>query len=228
MSFEIEKQLAAKEAVKLVKNGMIIGLGSGSTSKCFIEELIQKVQKEGLQIKCIATSNFSKNLAEKHIPFIDDNLEIPIDITFDGADKIDLKTFHLIKGGGGALLREKLVAKNSRQNVILVDQSKISTPLYGFPLPVEIVKFGYRSTIKRIEKLGYRGSIRIKDGSYALTDNGNYTYDIDLMEPIENAPKTHLELKQLLGVVETGLFLDTATKAIIAYPGGKIEIKEKP
>lgn len=228
MSSEIEKQLAAKEAVKLVKNGMIVGLGSGSTSRYFIEELINKVKVDGLQIKCIATSNFSKNLAENHIPFIDEDLKTPIDITFDGADKIDLKNFHLIKGGGGALLREKLVAENSKQNVVIVDHSKISNPLFNFPLPVEIVKFGYASTIKRIEKLGYKGSIRTKDGKYALTDNGNYTYDIDLKSPIENAPKTHLELKLLLGVVETGLFLDTATLAIIAYPGGKIEIKEKP
>jgi ribose 5-phosphate isomerase A len=227
MPNENEKQAAAKQAVKLVKDGMVVGLGSGSTSKVFIEELLKRVKDEHLNIRCIATSNFSKELAAGHIPFIDEALNTQIDITFDGADRIDLEKFHLIKGGGGALLREKLVAKNSIQNVVLVDHSKISTPLFGFPLPVEIVKFGYKSTVKRIEALGFRGEVRHSNDTFFVTDNGNYTFDIHLEQPIKHAEKLENDLKLILGVVEVGLFLDTATKVIIAYPDGTTAIKER-
>src|SRR5215467_8600798 len=117
MTYEKEKQLVAKEAVKLVKSGMIIGIGSGSTSLCFIKELIERVKNEKLNISCVATSFLSKELINGFIPFIDESLKMNIDITFDGADRIDIQTFQLIKGGGGALLREKLVANSSTQNV---------------------------------------------------------------------------------------------------------------
>lgn len=228
MSNEKEKQLAAKEAVKLVTSGMVIGIGSGSTSAFFIEELKKRVYNEGLKITCVATSLASKALVEKSIPFIDESLNSHIDITFDGADRIDLKTFHLIKGGGGALLREKIVAKSSKQNIVLVDSTKLSSPLGGFPVALEIVKFGFEATIKRVQNLGYRGVLRKKGAYAAESDNGNYIFDLTFEEGVKEPLKHHNALKNTLGVIETGFFLDTATKAYIAYPSGKIEILEKP
>ncbi len=228
MSHEKEKQHVAKEAVKLVKSGMTIGLGTGSTATFFIKELIERIQNESLNISCITTSLFSKELVNDSIPFVEESLFNEIDITFDGADLIDLKTFHLIKGGGGALLREKIVAAKSKQNIILVDSSKLTSPLKGFPVPIEIVRFGYESTVLRINKLGYSGHIRHKNQKPVLSDNDNYIFDILFNGPIKDPAKHHSLLKSTLGVIETGFFLDTTTKVYIAYPDGKLEIKEKP
>ncbi len=223
MANEKEKQLVAKEAIKLIKPGMVIGLGSGSTSTFFIEELKKHIYNEKLKISCVATSLHSKALIEESIPLIDESLQEKIDITFDGADRVDPKTFHLMKGGGGALLREKLVAKSSTQNIVLVDSSKLTSPLQGFPVAIEIVKFGYEATIKRIKNLGYKGDLRKTE-----SDNGNYIFDIIFDGHIKEPIKHHSELKSILGVIETGFFLDTATKVYVAYPNGKIEILEKP
>ncbi len=228
MTHELEKQAIAKEAVKLVKSGMIIGLGSGSTAAFFIKALKDHVLNESLNISCVATSLLSKELATDLIPLTDESLHNEIDITFDGADLIDLKTFHLIKGGGGALLREKIVAGSSKQNIVLVDSSKLASPLQGFPVALEIVRFGYESTVHRINKLGYKGHIRHKNNKAILSDNDNYIFDLIFEGPIEDPLKHHLRLKNTLGVIETGFFLETATKAYIAYPDGKIEIKERP
>ncbi len=223
MSHDKEKQLVAKEAVKLIKPGMTIGIGSGTTSAYFIQALKERVQKEHLKITCIATSIHSKELIGGSIPLIDESLKDEIDITFDGADRIDLKTFHLIKGGGGALLREKLVAAKSKQNIVLVDYSKVTSPLQGFPVALEIVKFGHESTLQRLKKLGYEGKLR-----KSPSDNDNYIYDIDFKGAIENPEKHHTLLKSLLGVIETGLFLNTATKAYIAQKDGTVKIVERP
>ena len=184
MSYDREKQNAAKEAVKLVKPGMTVGLGSGSTATFFIEALLERIKKESLNISCVATSLLSKELINDSIPFVEESLRTEIDITFDGADRIDLKTFHLIKGGGGALLREKIVAFRSKQNIVLVDSSKVTSPLEGFPVAVEIVRFGYESTILRINELGYNGHLRRKAHKAVLSDNDNYIFDIAFDGPI--------------------------------------------
>ena len=186
MTHEKEKQLAANEAVKLVKSGMLIGIGTGSTASCFITAIKERLKHENLNISCITTSLTSKELLGNSIPLIDESLRDTIDMTFDGADRVDLNTFHLIKGGGGALLREKLVATKSKQNIVLVDSSKLSSPLSGFPVPLEIVRFGYKSTIQRVEALGYTGHLRHKDQKPVLSDNDNYIYDIHFEEPIKN------------------------------------------
>ncbi len=227
MANEKEKQAVANEAVKIVESGMIIGLGSGSTAFFFIEALKARVKNEGLNISCIATSLLSKELVAEHIPLIEEEMHQKIDITFDGADRADLETFQLIKGGGGALLREKLVAANSKQNIVLIDSSKLSSPLEGFPVPVEIVRFGYESTIQRINNLGYKGHIRQKNQRPILSDNDNYIFDILFQGPIKNPYEHHALLKSTLGVIETGFFLDTATKIYMAYQDGAIKIVEK-
>lgn len=227
MSNENEKQAVANEAVKLVRPGMVVGLGSGSTAIFFINALKKRVKNEGLNITCIATSLLSKELVSDHIPLIDEEIRQKIDITFDGADRADLKTFELIKGGGGALLREKLVAASSKQNIVLIDSTKLSSPLEGFPVPVEIVRFGHEATIERINQLGYQGHLRRKNNEINLSDNDNYIFDITFPGPIKNPSSHHTLLKSTLGVIETGFFLNTATKIYIAYPDGTIKIAEK-
>lgn len=227
-SHDKEKQLVAKESVKLIKPGMVIGIGTGSTATFFIQALKERLEKEPLDISCVTTSIRSKELIDSMVPLADESLLNDIDITFDGADRVDLKTFHLIKGGGGALLREKLVASKSKQNVVLIDSSKLTSPLSGFPVAVEIIRFGYESTIQRINKLGYKGHLRRENQKLSLSDNDNYIYDILFDGPIHNPEKDHNLLKNTLGVIETGFFLNTATTIYIAYPDGRVEIKEKP
>lgn len=221
-------QSVAKEALKLVQDGMTVGLGTGRSATIFIKELLKEQERKKLKIKCVATSLRSKALIQGQIESIDDSLIDSIDITFDGADRVDTQTLCLIKGGGGALLREKLVAKRSKTNMILVDESKLCSPLQGFPLPVEIVEFGHQSTIDRLSDLGFKGELRRKRGSMeiAKSDNGNYIFDITLQGPIKEPHATHLLLKQTLGVIETGLFLDTTTKVYVGQKDGNVKILE--
>lgn len=218
MAHEREKTAVALEAIKLVKDGMRIGLGTGSTAAPFIEALINS----HLKITCVCTSINSKKLVGKAIHFLDDNLQDELDITFDGADRFDPTTFHRIKGGGGALLREKLVALRSKQNVVLVDESKLSSPLQGFPVAIEIVSFGYLSTIERLERLGYKGKLR-----KTLSDNGNRLFDIEYTKPILDPITEHQKIKQVSGVIETGFFFHSANIALVGYPDGRVERLER-
>lgn len=230
--FSFEKTQAiraiALEAVTLVKDGMIVGLGTGRSASIFIEELVKRVKNENLTISCVTTSLQSKALIQGKIPLIDEALQPLIDLTFDGADRADPKTFYLIKGGGGALLREKLVANRSKENIMLIDESKLTSPLQDFPIPIEIVEFGYKSTIERICSLGYQGQLRTDflTNKIIRSDNGNYIFDITLTGPLENPLGMHQQLKQTLGVIETGLFLDTATKIYVGKFDGTIKILE--
>jgi len=217
----IEKQAVAKEALQYVKAGMLIGVGSGSTSECFIKELC--AQRPNIQ--CVTTSLRSTKLLRDHFPIVNESLDTEIDITFDGADKIDLKNFCLIKGGGGALLREKLVALRSKKNIVLVDHTKLASPLFDHPLPIEIVQFGYMSTINRLKTLGIKGNLRTHDNKPVLSDNQNFIFDIDLQAPIDNPSALHEQLKAITGVVETGLFINTGSVAIIGYES-KTEVIE--
>ena len=163
-------------------------------------------------IRCICTSIASLKIAKQaNIPLSDTSLSEEIDITFDGADRIN-SSFQLIKGGGGALLREKLVALQSKRNVVLVDYTKISTPLSGFPVPIEIVEFGHLSTINRLKKLGYEGSLR----KYP-SDNGNLLFDLTIEPHIEHPIELHEQLKKITGVIETGIFFDTSELALVGY-----------
>lgn len=209
----LEKQAVAKEALQFVKDGMIIGVGSGSTSEYFIKELCAL----NPDIQCVATSLQSQRLLQDHFPIVNESLDTAIDITFDGADKIDLKNFCLIKGGGGALLREKLVALRSKKNIVLVDQSKLASPLFDHPLPLEIVQFGHLSTISRLKSLKFNGSLRTRANKPVLSDNQNFIFDIDLQDPIVDPTSLHNQLKAITGVVETGLFINTGSMAIIGY-----------
>ena len=213
------KRAAGYAAAELVKDGMIVGIGTGSTVFFFIEKLIEKVG-DGLIIKCVSSSNRSTEQAEEGgIAIVDAGEITEIDLTVDGADEIDPEG-RMIKGGGGALLREKILASSSKEMVVIVDESKCVEKLGKFKLPVEIVPFAVESTIHRINKHGYLGTIREEK-----TDNGNYIYDIHF-ESLRNDPEAdHWKLIDIPGVVETGFFFNLAKKLIVGKTDGNIEEK---
>ena len=201
---EEQKRRAGERAAEFVENGMIVGLGTGSTVNwtiCRLGELL----KDGLDIRGVPTSISTEKLAvELGIPLTDFSEIGTVDLTIDGADEID-QSLDLIKGGGGALLREKLVAAASKSLIIVADESKIVRVLGAFRVPVEIVPFAWETTSRRIAGLGYAPSLRTIDGQPQLSDNSNYIVDCDCGE-IDDPAKLHAQLKDLTGVVETGLF----------------------
>jgi len=218
------KKRAGEEAAKYVKDGMVVGLGTGSTVKYTIIKLGEMV-KEGLDIIGIPTSLATEKLArEKGIKLGDLNDYDYIDLTIDGADEVD-GNLNLIKGGGGALLREKMIAYASNYEIIVVDESKVKNYLGDFPLPVEIVKFGYKKTMKNLESLGCKPSLRLKNEIPYITDNGNYIVDCKF-EKILQPEKIERKIDEIPGVVEIGLFINLANEVIVGKKEG-IEIMKK-
>ena len=218
------KKIAAEEAVEHVRNGMIVGLGTGTTAYWAIQKLGEKV-KQGLKIATVATSEQSAQLAtELNIPMISFDHIKEIDLTIDGADEVDANR-DLIKGGGGALLREKIIAINSRKYIIVVDATKVVSHLGRFPLPVEIVPYASSLTIKKIEQLGCKTNIRKEEGKqdkHYVTDNGNLIVDCHF-DLILDPSTLNLQLHLIAGVVETGLFVNMTPTLIIGHPSGQIE-----
>lgn len=219
-SLEQAKQAAADSAVKLIQTGMRIGLGTGSTATLFIQVLIERNRKENLNLITVATSERSARQAiEGGLRVVDVDTLPGLDITVDGADEIDQQK-RMIKGGGGALLREKIIATMSREMIVVVDESKVVEKLGAFPLPVEVVPFAHLVTLRKMESLGYRGSFRVKDsGELYKTDNGNYIVDIVFSEPCE-PEKDQIILRAIPGVVETGFFLGLAGRVIVGHSNG--------
>jgi ribose 5-phosphate isomerase A len=216
------KKLAAKTAVEFVKDGMTIGLGTGSTAYWAIQ-LIGEMVQQGLNIKAIPTSSLTEKLAkELNIAIASFSDVDEIDITIDGADEID-KSKNLIKGGGGALLREKIVAYNSKQFIVIADESKLVTTLGKFPLPVEIASFGASLTLKRLTKF-CNANLRKNNGKPFLSDNGNYIVDCHFIS-IDDPALLDAQLKSIAGVMETGIFLkEKVNKVIIGYNSGDVQI----
>ncbi|MBA3721926.1 MAG: ribose 5-phosphate isomerase A [Parachlamydiaceae bacterium] len=221
----IAKRAAGIAAAQFVQNYMLVGLGTGSTASYFIEALGNRCREEGLKIKTVATSIQSMQHATKlNIPLIDDQSISSLDLTIDGADEIDLNK-NMIKGGGGALLREKLLATSSREMIVVVDENKVVDSLGSFPVPVEISSFAYQTTILRLKNKGYSGKIRLnRDHTIFITDNDNYIFDIQFDGAIKNPENEHDKLRQITGVLETGLFYKVATKIIVGYQNGLTKI----
>ena len=215
------KRLAAEQAVDYVHDNMVVGLGTGSTAYWAIRKLGLMVQS-GLNISAIATSVGSEKLARelgiKLVSFSDIN---EIDITIDGADEVD-KDFNLIKGGGGALLREKIVATSSKEFIVVVDESKMVESLGKFPLPVEIIKFGYEATIKKLESLGCEPRIRIADDKVYVTDNGNYIIDCNFGK-INDPKELQNKISLIPGVVDSGLFVNVVSRVIVGHQNGLVK-----
>lgn len=222
------KQLAAEAAVDYVKDGMKVGLGTGSTAYFAINKLGERV-KEGLQITAVATSVASEQQArELGIPLVPFAQVDRLDLTIDGADELD-GSLRLIKGGGGALLREKIVAMGSDRMIVVADESKAVRTLGKFPLPVEIVPFAWEWTLKDILKLGCEAELRVDGSELYKTDNGNYIADCRF-GAIEDPAAVAAALQGLPGVVEHGLFIGIADMAIVGKSDGTIDIitaKEK-
>src|SRR3984957_15732959 len=208
-----EKERAAASAAELVKNGMVIGLGSGSTAEIAIRILGDKV-KNGLQIIGVPTSDKSEQMA-RGLGIRLATLEVypELDLTIDGADEVELGSLDLIKGRGGALLREKIVASSSRQLIIIVDESKIVDRLGSHgEVPVEIVSFGWESTARRLEKLGWTPVLRSVEGGVPfVTDGGHYILDCSFEKGISIQSKA-VQLHDTVGVVEHGMFLGMTTE----------------
>jgi ribose 5-phosphate isomerase A len=220
-----EKRLVARRAAGLVQNGMAVGIGTGSTSHMFIEELAARAKAESLSIRCVASSNASHEFGAQLGLDVTTLAELPeLDIYIDGADEVG-PGLALIKGGGGALLREKIVASSARRFVVIVDSSKVVDHLGKFPLPVEVIKMALPLVERQLAALGIHPSQRHHpDGSVYLTDENNYILDCHC-EVISNPAELAARIRSIVGVVEHGLFLHMASLALIATPEGVRELQ---
>jgi ribose 5-phosphate isomerase A len=214
------KRAAALAAVDYVKDGMVVGLGTGSTAKHLVMALGEQV-KRGLNVRGVCTSQETAAIAGQYgIPLLDHEPGWTIDVAIDGADQVD-PTLNLIKGGGGALLKEKIVAASAKQFVVLVDHTKRVPVLGGaFPLPVEVVAFGWSSTARHIEALTQgRVVLRQRSGGPFQTESGHLIVDVHLPR-IDRPQELEIALNRIPGVVETGLFVGRTDVLIVGTPHG--------
>lgn len=217
------KQVAAEKAVSFLDDGMTIGLGTGSTAYWAIEKIAEEMKKRKWKIRAIATSVRSEEHGRSlGIPIFSFAEIGTIDITIDGADEAD-EQLRLIKGGGGALLREKIVATNSNQLIIVADDSKKVKTLGKFPLPVEVVLFGWERTFEKLRSLGCKPTRRMAESGPYVSDNGNYIVDCAFGQ-IEDPEAVHEEINSITGVVDNGLFINIATKLILGFENGETRI----
>lgn len=221
-SEQIKQQLGIK-AAELVQDGTTIGIGTGSTAKHFILALGERV-KEGLNIRGVPTSDISKQLAEESgIRTLDLNDAETIDMAFDGADEVSA-SFDLIKGGGGAMLQEKMVAFAARHFIVMADESKMVQHLGKFPLPVEVVPYGWKKVKKYIEALGCRQVIlRVRNEKVLITEHGHYILDCHFNK-IPDPGFLNQQLRSIPGVVESGLFLQMVKDVLVGYFDGTTKL----
>jgi ribose 5-phosphate isomerase A len=221
------KKLAGEKAVDHIEDGMIIGLGTGSTVEYMLRKLGELV-REGLDIEGIPTSIHTKRIAkEEKIPLITLEEKPVIDVTVDGADEVD-SNLNLIKGGGGALVREKIIAFNSKKVIIVIDDSKVVKALgIDFPLPVEVVKFGWTSTKKSLEEFDCNVELRqIMENEPFITDNGNYILDCEF-DRINEPEQLEIDINNIPGVVENGLFIGLVDEVIVGAKQGILTLGKK-
>lgn len=221
------KELVGTQAAELVQSGMTIGLGTGTTIEWLIKALGKKISS-GFEIRAVSTSEASSTLAAQYnIPLIELNDAAKIQLAIDGADEIDPQ-LQLIKGGGGALFREKMVASAAEEFIVIADHSKLVEQLGAFPLPVEVMMFNWKQVEKQLHRLFSKPlQLRMKkDGSPFVTDHGNYIIDISFGQ-IDDASALNDALHNIPGVIETGLFLGMAHKVLIGYPDGQTEWRER-
>ena len=227
---EMAKYVAARRALDFVEDGMRLGLGTGSTAAWLVRLLGEAVREGGLKITAVATSGRTAELAAEMGIAVRPLDEVRwLDLTIDGADEVD-PSLNLIKGGGGALLQEKIVATASDQMVVITDASKMVETLGAFPLPVEVVRFGWETTKALIEEslvnvdvLGRSAALRLAGETPFVTDEGHYILDLDLKR-IGNVRQLSLVLNQIPGVVENGLFIDICDRVVIGHPDGRVEV----
>jgi ribose 5-phosphate isomerase A len=226
------KFVAAKRAVDYVESGMKVGLGTGSTAAWMVKCLGELVRDDGLEITGVATSTRTAELAQEvGIPIVSLDEARWLDLTIDGADEYDAN-LNLIKGGGAALLMEKIVATASDQMIVIADLSKQVESLGAFPLPLEVVPFGWQvtkalveETLVNLDVLGRTSSLRMNGDKPLLTDQSNYILDLHLRR-IGNARQLSLVLNQIPGIVENGLFIDICDVVVIGNGDGSVEVRD--
>jgi ribose 5-phosphate isomerase A len=221
-----EKQMAAEEAVKYIENDMVIGIGTGTTAAYMVQALARRL-REGLNIiGAVPTSEETAQLATGlGIPLTNLDTHPQLDLDIDGADEID-DQLRLIKGGGGALLREKVVAAASRRFIVIADSSKMVRQLgFKFPVPVEVIPFARTPVQFQLQALGAQVQLRQRDGQDFHTDSGNIIMDCFFPGGISDPQALHASLKSIVGVVETGLFLNMAEQAIIGSASGVLLLR---
>ncbi|MEM9434768.1 MAG: ribose-5-phosphate isomerase RpiA [Pseudomonadota bacterium] len=229
---DLAKSSAAQRAVLMVEDGMKVGLGTGSTAVFMVKHLAERVRQENLSITAVATSESTAALARAEgLTVVSLDEAKWLNLTIDGADEFD-DNFNLIKGGGGALLVEKIVATASDRVVIIADPSKEVDTLGAFPLPIEVIPFGWQTTKALVEETlvnldvqGRDSARRMNGDTPFLTDNGNYILDLQLKK-IANARRLSLVLNQVPGIVENGLFIDIADVIVVGAPDGSTEIRD--
>jgi ribose 5-phosphate isomerase A len=224
---EEAKKKVALEAVKHVKDGFVVGLGSGSTAAFAIKELGKMIKQRGLHIMGVPSSSQAKFLAlESCIPLTTLDEYPVLDLAIDGADEVD-KNLDMIKGGGGALTQEKIVASSAKQVIIVADESKLVDKLGKFKVPIEVLPFGLAKATSEIRKL--RGEPFLREGKRkvgaVITDNGNYILDADF-GLIDDTKALDEILQRIPGVIETGLFINLATTVYLGKPDGIIRLKK--
>lgn len=216
------KRSAATAAADLVESGMRIGLGTGSTVRFALERLAARIA-EGLELAGVPTSRATERAARAlRIPLIDLESVESLDLAIDGADEVDGRK-NLIKGGGGALVREKIVAAAARELVVVVDEGKMVARLGAvFPLPVEVMAFGWRQCLRAVQALGCEPELRrAPDGRPFVTDNGNYVLDCKFAS-IDDPPRLHDALNAIAGVVDNGLFVNLAGRVFVGNRNGEV------
>jgi len=226
------KFVAAKRAVDFVEDGMRVGLGTGSTAAWMVRCLGELVRENGLKIKGVPTSTRTAELArDLGIEVITLDEAKWLDLTIDGADEFDAD-LNLIKGGGGALLQEKIVATASDQMIVIADVAKEVAQLGAFPLPVEVIPFGWQTskalieeTLINLDVLGRDATLRMNGEAPFVTDEGNYIVDLHLSR-IGNPRQLALVVNQIPGVVENGLFIDICDIVVIGHGDGKVEVRD--
>lgn len=222
-----ERILAAKAALDYVEDGMKLGIGSGRAVAKFIEALGVRLKEEGIAVKAVPTSVKTELLCMEHgIPLTTLNEALSLDLDVDGADQVERTSLNMIKGGGGALLREKIVASASDKRIIIIEEGKLADKL-SWKIPLEVLPFALGFCLKQLRGLG-KPEVREGTGKLGpiVTDNGNYIVDLDV-GTIEDPYKIEEGLRRIPGVLETGLFLNLADKVIVGKSTGRIEILER-
>ena len=220
-----QKKIAGEKAAEYVKDGMTVGLGTGTTAFYMINKVGEMV-RDGLNIKAVATSKGTELLAQRlGIPVVGMD-EVPsIDLAIDGVDRID-RRFNALKGGGGALFREKIVASMAKDVIWIMDESKCVDDITQFAIPVEVLPFGYTHVMTQLALNGLRPQLRLKNGERFMTDNGNYIVDLQTdgrMEPMA----VSAVLNGIIGILETGLFSNMCSQIIVGTDGGALVYKNE-
>ncbi len=226
------KFVAAKRAVEFVESGMRLGLGTGSTAAWMVRCLAERIREEGLKVKGVPTSTRTAELAHQlGVPIMSLDEAKWLDLTIDGADEID-PNLNLIKGGGAALLQEKIVATASDQMIVIADAAKDVSVLGAFPLPVEVIPFGWQTTKALLEEtlvsldvLNRDVSLRMNGDKPLLTDEANYIVDLHLKR-IGNPRQLAMVLNQIPGVVENGLFIDICDIVVVGHGDGRVTVRD--